>query len=61
MYTHLTTTDTTRQLAAACRQGGFDGRGRRQTHPIRRIRHALSALARTGEATVPAMPVILPF
>jgi hypothetical protein len=60
MYAHLTTYDTTRHLAAACRDGAFDGRGRRQTHPIRRIRHALSALARHGEATQPTMPVIVP-
>ena len=59
MYAHLTTYDTTRHLASACRQGAFDGRCRRQTHPVRRIRHALAWLARRG-GSQPTMPVIVP-
>ena len=63
MYAHLTTYDTTRQLAGACRYGAFAGHSRRQTHPIRRIKHALAGLARAAAPapTAPSMPLFLAF
>lgn len=66
MYAHLTTYDTTRHLAGACRHGAFAGQTRRQTHPVRRIKHALAGLARIAAPvptapTQPAMPLFLAF
>lgn len=52
MYTYLTAYDQNRHLASLSMRGAFDGQAaparfpRRQTHPIRRIRHALAGLAR---------------
>jgi hypothetical protein len=57
MYTHLTNYDQTRHLASAARNGAFDGRSRRQTHPVRRIRHALAGLARHA-ALPPVNPAV---